>query len=243
MDSTTRARYLAPSRLVDTDHPAIFATVRRVTANTRNDVERALKLHDFVRDQILFGWAPQFDAQTASEVLACGIGFCNTKSTLLTALLRAAAIPARIHCASINRKVLDGLIRPPSKFVDHSFVELWLNNRWIGIDSYIVDSELHRAALAQCLAERRILGYGIHTGGSLLWDGQTNCFAQFVNDGSAPDFSNADLGSFDDLDAFRASGLSRNPTHLPARLVIRILTRSANTRVAQLRHRATRIEN
>jgi transglutaminase-like putative cysteine protease len=106
---------------------------------------------------------------SASEVLASGIGFCNTKSTLLIALLRAIGIPARVHCVTINRRILRGLIRPPAEFVDHSYTEVLLENRWLGIDSYIVDAPLHRAAVARCRAENLEIGYGVRTGRQLGW--------------------------------------------------------------------------
>jgi hypothetical protein len=235
MKSQGTAPYLARTRLVDHDHPAIAATVVRVTAGAHDDVTRAVRLHDFVRDEMLFGWTPQFDSQKASEVLVSGVGFCHTKSTLLTALLRAAGIPARIQCVTIHRGILGGLIRPPSRFVDHSFVEVSLNNRWMGIDSYTIDPALHCAALARCRAEQRTIGYGIHTRGSIHWDGQSSCFSQFLDDGSVRDLSDARFGSYVDLDAFRATGLGRNPTHIAGRLLIRALTRAANRRVHRLR--------
>jgi transglutaminase-like putative cysteine protease len=89
--------YLDPSNQVDSNHPDIVALARSLTDGATSPADQAVRLHDFVRDQVPFGWAPAFDRQRASEVLASRIGFCNTKSTLLVALLRAAAIPARIQ--------------------------------------------------------------------------------------------------------------------------------------------------
>ena len=238
MDNSGPSQWLAPTPSIDSAHPTIAATARRVAGCAHNDRERAQKLHDFVRDEIRFGWAAAFDRQSASEVLASGIGFCNTKSKLLIALLRAMGIPARVHCVTINRRILLGLIRPPAEFVDHSYTEVLLENRWLGIDSYIVDAPLHRAAVARCHAEKLEIGYGVHPNGSINWDGRTDCFAQFANDGTVPDLSDAVFGSFVDLEQFRATGLARNPSHLPSRLLIRWLTQSANRRVHELRSTA-----
>jgi transglutaminase-like putative cysteine protease len=229
------AECLAPTRLIDSEHPDIAATAAKVTAGARDDVERAVRLHDFVRDRILFGWAPAFERQKASEVLKSGIGFCNTKSTLFAALLRASHIPARVRFKTINRRILDGLIRPPQPFVDHSYVEAWLDGRWVGTDSYAVDSALQRAAVARCRAEGKRIGYGVHTGGTTQWDGRSNAFTQLNDDGSVPDLTDSDFGSFIDLEAFRATGRGRSPTHLPARLGIRLLLPAANRRVERLR--------
>lgn len=229
------AECLAATRSIDSSHPEIVATAARLTAGAKDDIERAVRLHAFVRDGIVFGWAPRFDRYRASEVLRDGVGFCNTKSTLFAALLRASGIPARIHCATINRRILDGLIRPPQPYLDHSYVEAWLNGRWVGVDSYTIDVPLHRAAIARCRAEHRRTGYGVHTGGTTEWDGRSPSFTQFVNDDSVPDLSDEDFGSYPDLDAFKSTGRGRNVENLPARLAVRWLTRAANRRVEALR--------
>ena len=163
--------------------------------------------------------------------------FCDTKSTLLIALLRWHVIPARVHG---SRLIVGILSAHPAAGANSStiYTEVLLENRWLGIDSYIVDAPLHRAAVARCRAEKLEIGYGVHPNGSINWDGRTDCFAQFANDGTVPDLSDAIFGSFVDLEQFRATGLARNPSHLPSRLLIRWLTQSANRRVHELRSTA-----
>ncbi len=229
------APWLAATRWIDAGHPDIVAAAKRTIAGARTDTERAVRLHDLVRD-IPFGWAPAFDQQTASEALACGIGFCNTKSTLLVALLRAAGIPARIHFVSITRRVLRGLITPPSAYVDHSCTEVLLDGRWIGTDSYNVDPAVHRAALARLRAENSQIGYGVHSNGTCQWDGRSDRFSQFLDDLSVPDLSDADFGIHADIGAFYASGVGRNRPNPVSRLAIRLLIIGANRRVRRLRN-------
>ena len=228
------APFLTATPYIDVGHPDIVAAAERATAGARTVVERAVRLHDFVRD-IPFGWAPAFDEQTASQVLASGIGFCNTKSTLLVALLRSVGIPARIHFVGITRRVLRGLISPPQSYVDHSFTEVWLDGRWIGTDSYNVDAAVFRAALARLRAENAQLGYGAHSNGSCEWDGRLDCFSQYVDDGSVPELSDGDFGIHADIGAFYASGMGRNRPNAVARLAIRVLIIGANRRVRRLR--------
>ncbi len=232
------AACLAPGGCVDSDHPAIVAAAAQLTTGAGHDAQRAMRLHDFVRDDVVFGWAPGFDRYRASEVLRDRIGFCNTKSTLLAALLRATRIPARIHFATITRKLLDGLIRPPQPYVDHAYVEAWLDGRWVGTDSYNLDRTFHARALARCRAEGRAIGYGVHANGTTEWDGRTPAFSQFVDDGAVPDLSDEDFGCFTDLEAFKATGRGRNVENVPARIAIRLLTRAANRRVVSLREGA-----
>ena len=229
------APWLAPTRYIDTGHPEVLAAAQRATAGARTDIERAVRLHDLVRD-IPFGWAPAFDEQTASELLACGVGFCNTKSTLFVALLRAAGIPARIHFVSISRRTLRGLITPPGAYVDHSFVEVLLDGRWVATDSYNVDPALYRAAIARLRAENAQIGYGVHINGACQWDGRSDSFSQFVDDHSVSDLTDADFGIHADIGAFYASGVGRNRPSPISRLAIRLLIIGANRRVRKLRN-------
>lgn len=68
-----------------------------------NDVEKVKSIYNFVRDEIKFGYNSSDDIR-ASQVLKDGYGQCNTKSTLLMALLRAVNIPNRLHGFTINLK-------------------------------------------------------------------------------------------------------------------------------------------
>lgn len=84
------APWLAATPYIDTGRPDILAAVERATAGARTDIERAVRLHDLVRD-IPFGWAPAFDEQTASEVLLDG-RWIGTDSYNVDPALHLAAI-------------------------------------------------------------------------------------------------------------------------------------------------------
>lgn len=62
-----------------------------------------------MRDEIAFGYNTQDDLP-ASRVLADGIGQCNTKGTLLMALLRAMDVPCRFHGFTIDKALQKGAI-------------------------------------------------------------------------------------------------------------------------------------
>ncbi|MGZ6070368.1 MAG: transglutaminase-like domain-containing protein [Myxococcaceae bacterium] len=233
---------LAPSlertESLDRDNPAIQAAVARVTAGSRDDIDRAVRIHDFVRDEVDFGWAPTFDGGRASATLARKVGFCNTKTPLFVTMLRAAGIPARIHFAGIDTRLLAPLIEPRGPYVDHSYAEVFLDGRWLHVDSYIVDLPFHAAALERLRAAGRPIGFGIHAHGRPAWDGRSDSFVQFVNDGSSPGFSDADFGIHADVPAFYASGKARTPRNPVFRfLVLRPILAAANRRVRALRAR------
>jgi len=66
-------------------------------------------VYDFVRDDILFGYNAD-DALPASRVLADGYGQCNTKGTLLMALLRGVGVPCRFHGFTIDKGLQRGVV-------------------------------------------------------------------------------------------------------------------------------------
>lgn len=222
---------LAATRYIDHDHPAIAAAAREATAGIEEPRAQAVALHDFVRDRVRFGWTGRFHDQRASEVLASGVGYCNTKSTLFVALLRARGIPARPRFVSLDARILHGLIDPGTPYVDHSVTEVWLDGRWIATDSYIVDRPAFAGAQARLRAEGRTLGYGVHRNGTTDWDGRRNAFAQFAD----PALAGPDPGAHPDIGALVDSGRALNRLGTVARWLFPAFARQANRRIEALR--------
>jgi transglutaminase-like putative cysteine protease len=227
--------YLVPTPSIDIEAPSLRAAVTEATRGATTELKRAVRIHDYVRDHVAFGWTGRFHDMRASEVLAAGRGYCNTKGTLFVAMLRAAGIPARQRFISIRTAILRGILDTGRQYVDHSYAEVLLGGRWIAVDSYIVDQPLFRAASAKLAAESALAGYGIHSRGTTRWDGTRNAFSQFVNDGSVPDLSDADHGVFADVLAFYRTDKGVDRPSLPARLLFPLLIRSANENVARIR--------
>jgi len=72
-------------------------------------VSKVKTIYNFVRDEIKFGNNVSDDI-SASQVLKDGYGQCNTKATLLMALLRATDVPNRIHGFTIDKTLQKGAI-------------------------------------------------------------------------------------------------------------------------------------
>ncbi len=89
------------------------ATVQRLVADRAwqqlDPTARIGAAYDYVRNEIPFGYNAE-DNVAASAVLADGYGQCNTKATLLMALLRAAGIPCRFHAATIHKRLQRGVL-------------------------------------------------------------------------------------------------------------------------------------
>ena len=79
----------------------------------------------------------------------------------------------------IRASVLHGVIDPGTPYVDHSYVEAFLDGAWVATDAYIVDSALFGPAQARTLGEGRLMGYGVHATGSNAWDGRSPSFSQY----------------------------------------------------------------
>jgi hypothetical protein len=183
-----------------------FRDVKEVVAGVVNPQDtprqQAIALHDFVREQIKFGFNKYFDATPPEYLLAYGYGHCNSKSRLMTTLLRAIGLPAYQHFVVIPKEILRGAI-PPSRYwmipaqVSHSFVEVQLEQRWLELDSYVIDTPYLQGAQMRLLREGSSLGYGVRTDSTNLWDGQSNAFAQFDRQHMLEDH-----GRIGDLEAF-----------------------------------------
>ncbi|WP_238364407.1 transglutaminase-like domain-containing protein [Mesobacterium pallidum] len=166
--------------------------------------DRTRAAYDFVRNEILFGYNAD-DALPASRVLADGYGQCNTKATLLMALLRAQGIPCRFHGFTIDkglqRGVVPELVYPLApRDILHSWVEVDLGGRWIDLEGFILDDEVLDALQAAFPGRDSLCAYGAGTdrlqAPPVAWTGGST-YIQKTG-------INRDFGVFDSPDAFYA---------------------------------------
>jgi transglutaminase-like putative cysteine protease len=160
--------YLRATPLLDFNHPSIeqLSMQKEWLSCSRN--ERIEKIYDFVQNEIAFGYN-EADDLPASRVLADGIGQCNTKGTLLMALLRKHDIPCRFHGFTIAKKLQKGAISglayllAPRNII-HSWVEIWHQDRWINLEGYILDKQYLSSVQQQFQdTEGAFCGYGVAT--------------------------------------------------------------------------------
>ena len=224
--------------LSDFDHPVVAAKARELTSRKKTPREKLESLFLFVRDGIKFGFPPVWDEITASEVLAYGVGYCNTKATLFRALCRASGIPAKLHFGLIDTRIMRGVL--PSfafpfmpKTGAHSWTEVLLDGQWRPIDSYINDQAFYRGAAKRLEASGRPLGYSLAPIG-----GRSSCdlnFGEkgFVHMGAVVE----DHGEWDDAGEYFASDRYRRQSAFQARLYP-TLAFLANRKIGWIRWRA-----
>lgn len=102
-------QYLVSSPMVDFEHPSIQSLIERKGWRALPPFRAIKAIYNFVRDDILFGYNFD-DTIPASQVLKDGYGQCNTKGTLLIALLRAVGVHTRFHGFTIDNQLQKGAI-------------------------------------------------------------------------------------------------------------------------------------
>jgi hypothetical protein len=114
---------LEPEFNIESGDKEILEAVRRIAGDDRNPVSVAKKILKWVYRNV--EKKPVLSIPSALEVLRTRAGDCNEHATLLTALLRAAGIPARLSI---------GLVYTRNKFYYHAWTEAYLGE-WISMDA------------------------------------------------------------------------------------------------------------
>ncbi|MFV1441107.1 MULTISPECIES: transglutaminase-like domain-containing protein [unclassified Phaeobacter] len=197
-------RFLTATSMLDITAPAISALISARGWQQLAPADRIGAAYTYVRNDILFGYNIA-DTRMASQVLADGYGQCNTKATLLMALLRALGIPCRLHGFTIDKSLQRGVVPElvywmAPRNILHSWVEVQLDGQWINLEGFILDQGVLGALQAAFPGRDTLCGYGAGTdclqAPMVAWQGR-DTYIQKTG-------INADLGVFDSPDAFYA---------------------------------------
>lgn len=197
--------FLQPTRRLDFSSPSLTSLVEKRRWRELPEGERIGAIYEFVRDEIRFGYNRSDDV-LASEVLRDGYGQCNTKSTLLMALLRASGVACRFHGFTIDKKLQKGVVTgllywlAPREIL-HSWVEVQVDGTWTPLEGVILDDAyLEGVRRHTGVTQGSLLGYAVGTEDvgrpAVRWRGEPTYIQRA---GIA-----RDLGLFDDPDAFYA---------------------------------------
>lgn len=196
---------VASTPLLDFGHSSISQLVEARGWEPLPKHDRIGSIYNFVRNEIAFGYN-RADDISASEVLADGFGQCNTKGTLLMALLRAVGVRCRLHGFTIHkalqRGVVPELVYPvaPNEII-HSWVEVETETGWVNLEGFILDAQFLFALQRTFPGTSSLCGYGAGTDcldePAVEWTGG-NTYIQKT--GIAQDF-----GTFDSPDDFYAN--------------------------------------
>ncbi len=225
---------LIATRLLDYGHPSLDALIRRRGWRELPAYERIGAVYDFVRNEIRFGYNLADDLP-ASQVLADGLGQCNTKGTLLMALLRGVGIPCRFHGFTIDKALQKGAITGlpyllAPRGIIHSWVEIHFEQRWVNLEGFILDAPYLASLQRRFPAATSFCGYGVATSNlacpPVVWRGEDTYIQK--------DGINHDFGIFDSPDAFYARH-GGNLSGIKRWLFQRIVRHWMNRNVARVR--------
>ncbi len=99
--------YLEETKILNYNAPSIQAFVLKNKWAEPDNFHKIKAIYEFVQNDILFGYNSS-DTLNAVQVFNDGIGQCNTKATLLMALLRAVNIPCRLHAFNVIKDFQKG---------------------------------------------------------------------------------------------------------------------------------------
>jgi hypothetical protein len=227
--------YVQETKLLNFNHPNI---VELVKSRGWNDLERFEKIGSvylFVKDEILFGYNESDDIP-ASKALQDGFGQCNTKATLLMALLRSVGIECRIHAFRVDKQVQHGIVPAPfyrlaPRTLLHTWVEVLHEGRWVSLEGCILDQRyLSRIQTEWSACQGGLCGYGVAvkevSNPSVTWNGgdtyiQVDSIVEDLGVLNAPD------------DVYAKYGTNLNPAMRC--LFKHVVRRLMNRRVSKLR--------
>ncbi|WP_324755037.1 transglutaminase family protein [Roseovarius sp. Pro17] len=226
-------QYLTQTPILDFNAPTIQRLIEARGWRKLTPVNRIGAIYDYVRNEILFGYN-SIDALPASRVLVDGYGQCNTKATLLMALLRAVDISCRFHGFTIHKGLQRGIVPEAiyplvPKNILHSWVEVLHDGTWLELEGFILDQGVLAALQARFPDRSSLCAYGAGTDNlqnpKVKWCGEST-YIQRTG-------INNDLGIFDAPDAFY--GKHKQLTGLRGALYRLIIRHWMNRRVVRMR--------
>ncbi|QKX06680.1 transglutaminase family protein [Aquimarina sp. TRL1] len=195
--------YLKETKILNYSNLHIQQLIKNRNWKDLSTVKRVKAIYNYVRDDIKFGYNSADDIP-ASEVLKNGYGQCNTKASLLMALLRATGIPNRIHGFTIDKKLQKGALNGiwyvlSPRNILHSWVEVYLNEQWYFLEGVILDKEyIKKLQKKNSQCKTSFCGYGVATDNFENPPIEWNVNNTYIQDKGI----NQDFGTFDSPDEF-----------------------------------------
>lgn len=233
---TDQNNYLKETKILDYSNSLIQQLIEQRQWKNLDTISRIKAIYNFVRDEIKFGYNISDDI-SASQILKDGYGQCNTKATLLMALLRATGIPNRIHGFTIDKALQKGamtgfgyIIAP--KNILHSWVEVYVTEQWYFLEGVILDKAyLIKLQEQNSDCKTTFCGYGAYTNNLENPPIEWNLNNTFIQDKGI----NQDFGLFNTPDEFYAK--HQQQLNVVKKFIFRnILRHQMNRNVEQIRN-------
>lgn len=136
-------KYLKETAMLNYRAQEIVKLIEAHKWNELNEFDKIGAIYNYVQNEIVLGYN-KYDNLSATQVLKDGYGQCNTKATLLMALLRAVGVPCRLHGTKVTKVFQRSLmpkimakLAPP--LVVHTWAEVYYNSEWLSMEGVICD--------------------------------------------------------------------------------------------------------
>lgn len=134
---------LAANPWVQSNHPDVVALAGEAAGGADTDMRRMLRLRSFVSGYIQ-PTALDVGYASALETLRTRQGDCTEHAVLLAALGRSLGIPTRIVTGLVYT---DRFAKASHVYVPHTWVQSWIDGRWVSFDSANVRFDTTHIAL------------------------------------------------------------------------------------------------
>jgi hypothetical protein len=188
--------------LLDLDDPRLRMRASSLTQLSLNDCAKALAIYAYVK-RLPYTRPFKMGHRTARDVLDSGMGDGPDKATLMISLLRHAGVPARMRIVRMDGQIMRGLV-DQLESISWPFVEVWLDGRWIGTDTYIFDAPYMAAARQALKDSGQQFGFGVYVNTQPLWTARESASLSPLPPKSDP-MVLEDMGAFHDHDHYMAS--------------------------------------
>ncbi len=141
--------YLQANAYINKDDPLILKVVSQATQGADEEWAKALRLRDWVSQNIVFD--PGIVFAPSTEVIRQRRGTCVSFAVLLTTLARAAGIPARFV---LGYAYVNGV------WGGHAWAELYLNGNWLPFDAALPSVDIADACRLAIAVSSLNLGLG-----------------------------------------------------------------------------------
>jgi hypothetical protein len=131
---------LNPTQMLDYNHIELVKKREHLLTHKKKPQDKVRALYEFITT-LPIGYNKS-DTAPASEILADGYGYCNTKVTLLMALARGAGIPCRVHVYRVNRdahkdKMPDWLLHLTPNDTPFLWPQFYINKKWYPLQELV----------------------------------------------------------------------------------------------------------
>jgi transglutaminase-like putative cysteine protease len=227
--------YLKETKILDYSNQEIQNLIKEKQWMKLDTIDRVKSIYNFVRDEIKMGFSVSDDIP-ASQVLKERYGQCNTKSTLLMALLRVTNIPNRIHGFTVGKELFRGVLKGvwyglTPKNILHSWVEVYVNDKWYFLEGVILDKAYLTSLQKENMeCKTTFCGYGAYTDNFQDPQIEWNLNNTYIQEKGI----NQDFGLFDSPDQFYAKH-SQKLNFIKRFIFQKIVRKKMNDNVNKLR--------